>query len=67
MPLMWMSPDVGSINRSIALAIDTGGDDVYEADEEQRRETEQGLPPGYAMTSAGFRARAASLTEEARR
>jgi hypothetical protein len=46
-----------SINRSVALVIDTGGDDVYEADLQQRIEKKQGLPPGFAQNSAGFRAR----------
>jgi len=38
-----------SINRSVALLIDTGGDDVYEAEEVPR--------PGYARNDERFRAR----------
>jgi hypothetical protein len=39
----------GSINRSVAMLIDTGGDDRYESKEIKR--------PGYAENAAGFRAR----------
>jgi hypothetical protein len=46
-----------SINRSIAMLIDIGGNDVYQIDVEQRRKTNQGLRPGFAMNSETFRNR----------
>ena len=46
-----------SINRSIGMVFDLGGDDVYKSDLAQRIEKKQGVSPGYALNSAGFRAR----------
>lgn len=46
-----------SINRSVAMLIDTGGDDIYRTDLKRREESQHGTPPGFALNSAGFRAR----------
>lgn len=46
-----------SINRSISMLFDLGGNDVYETDVARREREKAGLHPGFAMNAETFRAR----------
>ncbi|MEW6198170.1 MAG: hypothetical protein AB1601_05850 [Planctomycetota bacterium] len=46
-----------SINRSISMLFDLGGNDVYETDVARREREKAGMHPGFAMNAETFRAR----------